>query len=348
MIEMRAALLTGIGQFALQELPVPHMQRDDEVLVRICMVGVCGSDIHYFTSGRIGDSAVRFPFCIGHEAAGIVESTGREVTRVRPGQRIAIDPARSCGSCDQCLNQRENTCRRLRFLGAPGQLSGCLCDYVVLHEAQCFPVPESMTFAEAVLAEPLAVALYAVERARMRSGACAAILGAGPIGQSVLQVLHAQGAGPLFVTDLIEARLDFARRTQPCWAGHPGRDDIEAEISRLAPLQMDVVFECSGTPEALAQGIRLLKPGGKLVMIGIPDRNEIVLPIHELRRKEIDLLNIRRQFGCTEKAIALLAQGRVSVGAMATHHFRLEETAAAFRLVATRGDGVLKAMITLQ
>ncbi len=344
---MQAALLTGIGEFTLREVPAPQIEREDEVLVRIRMVGVCGSDLHYFTSGRIGAALVDFPFVIGHEAAGEVEAVGAGVTRVRPGERIAIDPARSCGHCDQCLSHRENTCRSLRFLGAPGQLPGCLCERVVLREAQCYPLPAGMSFEQATLSEPLAVGIYAVERAGLPAGAHAAILGAGPIGLSVLHVLRARGAGPLYVTEKIAARLAYARQLQPRWAGNPEQEDIEVEIARIAPLQMDVVFECTGTQEALNQGIRLLKPGGRLVLIGIPEENEILLPIHELRRKEIDLLNIRRQAYCTGKAIDLLAHGQVRMEAMATHHFPLGQSAEAFRLVAARADGVIKAMITL-
>ena len=135
-----------------------------DVLIRIRTVGVCGSDIHYYTSGRIGSQIVRFPFIIGHEAAGIVERTGSNVTRVKPGQRIAIDPAVSCGRCDQCKAGRENTCRELLFLGCPEQLEGCLCEYVVLPEKCCFPIEDSLTFEQATLSEPLAIGVYSVER----------------------------------------------------------------------------------------------------------------------------------------------------------------------------------------
>jgi len=344
---MRASLLTGIGEFALRELPKPQIQHDHGILVRIRMVGVCGSDMHYYTSGRIGAAVVHFPFLIGHEAAGVVEATGAGVTRLQPGQRIAVDPALSCGRCDQCLAGRENTCRHLLFRGAPGQLPGCLCEYVVLDERQCFPVSDGLSFELAALSEPLAVALYAVERSRITAGAPAAVLGAGPIGLSLLHVLREREIGPLFVTDRIEARLDYARQLGPEWAGNPDRMDVEAEIGRFAPLQLDFVFECTGNPEAVQQGIRLLKPGGKLVIVGIPGEEEIILPIHELRRKEIDMINIRRQAGTTQKAIDLLESGAIRMDGMATHHFPLEETAAAFDLVGSYRDSVIKAMIAL-
>ena len=344
---MKASLLTGVGEFTLRELPEPEIQHDHDVLVSIRMVGVCGSDIHYYTLGRIGSQTVQFPFIIGHEAAGVIKATGKGVTRVQPGQRIAIDPALSCGRCDQCLAGRANTCRTLLFRGAPGQLPGCLSEYVVLDESQCHPVQETMSFEQATLSEPLAVGLYAVERSCMRAGAHIAIFGAGPIGLAVFHVLRTREPGPVYITEKIDARLAFAERLRPQWAGNPDQVNVAAKISGMDSLLMDIVFECTGNPEAIGQAIDLLKPGGILVIVGIPDQNEISLPIHKVRRREIDILNIRRQAGCTGKAIDLLESGRVKMDEMVTHHFPLEKTAEAFDLVAARRDGVIKAMITL-
>ncbi|MCL5020562.1 MAG: alcohol dehydrogenase catalytic domain-containing protein [Bacteroidetes bacterium] len=129
---MKAALLTEPGKFEIRQLPDPKIENDTDVLIRVKTVGVCGSDMHYYTTGRIGSQVVKYPFIVGHEAAGVVEKTGNGVTRVKPGQRIAIDPAVSCGKCDQCKSGRENTCRKLRFLGAPQQPDGAQCEYVVL------------------------------------------------------------------------------------------------------------------------------------------------------------------------------------------------------------------------
>lgn len=344
---MKAAILTDIGKFSMVDVLPPKMVHDTDVLVRIKQVGVCGSDIHYYQSGRIGAQIIKFPFIIGHEAAGVAEAVGKKVSRVRRGERIAIDPALSCGSCDQCLAGRENTCRSLLFLGNPGQLPGCLCEYVVLNERSCFPVPDTLTFDQATLSEPLAVAVYAVKRAQVSADTDVAILGAGPIGLSVLHVLAAKHPGHIYITDKIEARLAYARQLQPRWCGNPERMDVVGEITRLQPLLLDAVFECSGKPNALAQAIPLLKPGGTLAIVGIPEDEDISLPVHELRRKEITILNIRRQAHCTQKAIDLLASGAVKMDKMATHHFPLEETAAAFELVAGYQDGVIKAMIEL-
>ena len=344
---MKAAFLTGLKQFEIQQVPDPKIIHDTDVLIRIKTVGVCGSDIHYFTSGRIGTQIVQFPFIVGHEAAGVVEKTGKKVNHVKPGQRIAIDPALSCGRCDQCKAGREHTCRKLVFLGNPKQMAGCLSEYIVLHEKCCYPIKNRMTFEQATLSEPLAIGVYAVKRSMLPAQANVAILGAGPIGMSVFHVLRTNKVGNIFVTDKIEERLMYSKKLKPKWTGNPNRADIVKEISNIEPLLLDVVYECSGDPQAIAQALQLLKPGGNLVLVGIPDVNETTFPIHELRRKEITIINIRRQVHCTQKAIDLLDRGRINMDSMVTHRFSLEETQKAFDLVANYRDGVMKAIISV-
>jgi L-iditol 2-dehydrogenase len=344
---MKAALLTGIRQFEIGQVPEPKLTKDTDVLIRIKTVGVCGSDIHYYTTGRIGSQIIQFPFVVGHEAAGIVEQTGKEVTRVKPGQRIAIDPAVYCGHCDQCRAGRENTCRELLFLGCPGQLAGALCEHLALPEICCYPINDSTTFEQATLSEPLAIAVYAVERSHLPARANVAILGAGPIGMSVFHALRAKNACDVYITDKIQDRLDFSRKLHPKWCGNPDRTDVVKEISNLEPLLMDAVYECSGDKVAFDHAIKLLKPGGTLTLVGIPEFDEVSFPIHDLRRKEITIINVRRQAHCTQKAIDLLEQRQINMDTMVTHYFPLEETRQAFDLVANYRDGVMKAMITM-
>ncbi|MGA9452633.1 MAG: alcohol dehydrogenase catalytic domain-containing protein, partial [Verrucomicrobiia bacterium] len=272
---MKAALLTGVRQFEIRQVPEPKIVKPTDVLIRIKMVGVCGSDIHYFTTGRIGSQIVQFPFVVGHEAAGVVEQVGKKVTRVKPGQRIAVDPAVYCGHCDQCRAGRENTCRELLFLGCPGQLAGALCEVIVLPENCCFPIKDQTTFEQATLSEPLAIAVYAVQRSRLPAKANVAILGVGPIGMSVFHVLRTKKVGDVYVTDRIPERLKFSQQLRPQWCGNPERTDVVKEISKAEPLLMDVVYECSGDREAFDHAIKLLKPGGTLALVGIPEFDEV-------------------------------------------------------------------------
>jgi L-iditol 2-dehydrogenase len=345
---MKTAPLTGIRQFSIRNIQTPVIARPNDVLIRMEAVGICGSDVHYYREGKIGDQIVRYPFTIGHEGAGTVEKTGINVTRVRPGDRIAIDPALSCGECDQCLSGRENTCRNLLFLGCPGQMEGCLSEYIALPEKCCFPIPAAMSFEQATLSEPLAIALYAVERTMNAPGAKVAVLGAGPIGMSVLAALRLHNAGAVYMTDAIDERCALAKKQGATWCGNITSIDPVREISTREPFLLDAVFECCGKPEALRQAIALLKPGGVLAVVGIPDKDECALPMHALRRKEITIKNIRRQNRCTQKAIDLLCASAIDLDALVTHHFTLDQIRQAFDLVAGYRDGVMKAMVAFR
>jgi threonine dehydrogenase-like Zn-dependent dehydrogenase len=232
-------------------------------------------------------------------------------------------------------------------LGCPKQLDGSLSEYVVIDEKNCFSINERTTYDQAVLSEPLAIAVYAVERSSLKTNDNIVILGAGPIGMSVFHVLRTKDIGNIYITDKLNERLEFARQLKPAWSGNPDYNNIVREISKREPLLLDIVFECSGDESAIKQGIQLLKPGGNLVIVGIPEADEIAFPIHELRRKEITIINVRRQVNCTQKAIDLLESKQVSMDSMATHHFKLDETQKAFDMVANYKDGVMKAMIVI-
>ncbi len=344
---MKAQVLTGIRQMELREVPDPKLIRDTEVLLKIEEVGVCGSDIHYYETGRIGSQVVRYPFIVGHECAGHVVEVGRGVTRLQSGQRVAVEPAISCHQCDQCLVGREHTCRKLIFLGCPGQIAGCLSEYLVMPEESCFSIDGKLTPTQGVLAEPFAIGLYAVKQSLLQAGAKIAILGAGPIGLSCMAAARAIGVSKIQMTEIIPERMILAQRNGADWVGNPHQEDVVKAINRNQTAQMDVVFECAGQQETLDQAVELLKPGGKLMIVGIPREDRIHFSPDLLRRKEITLINVRRQNHCTQKAIDLQAEHKVNLDFMVTHRFGFEQTRQAFELVAGYKDGVVKAIIQL-
>jgi len=202
-----------------------------------------------------------------------------------------------------------------------------------------------MSMAEAAMVEPFSIGLYAQRMAGVTSGAKLAILGAGPIGLSVLLACRAAVECRVYVTDLIDERLEVARRCGAAWAGSPRATDIVAAISELEPLGVDFVFECAGQQETLDQALEILRPGGMLLVVGIPEVDRVSFPIHTLRRKELTLRNVRRQDGCTEAAIHLIESGAARVDQLVTHHFPLGRSQEAFDLVAGYRDGVVKAII---
>jgi L-iditol 2-dehydrogenase len=344
-MKMRAALLTGLRQMEIREVPAPTLVGPRDVLLRVEAVGVCGSDVHYYATGRIGGLVVEYPFMVGHECAGTVLEVGAQVSEVSIGQRVAVDPLVTCGQCDQCRLGRRHTCRAQRFLGCPGQLPGALGEYLVMPAECCYALPDSMSLGQAVMVEPFSIGLYAQRMARLQPGARIAILGCGPIGLCVMLAVRAADACTIYATDLIPERLQVARRCGADWVGNPRQENIVTSIGAREPLGMDFVFECAGEQETLDQGVELLKPGGTLLLLGIPEVERVSFSIHTMRRKELRLENVRRQNDCVAPAIELIARGVVNVDPLLTHHFPLEQTQKAFELVASYGDGVVKALI---
>ena len=342
---MKAMLLAGIDQMEMREVADPVIASNTDVLIKMAAVGVCGSDVHYYVSGNIGCQVVEYPFAVGHEGSGVVEKIGSAVTNVKPGDRIAIEPAISCGECDQCKAGRDHTCRELTFLGCPGQMEGCLSEYIVMPQECCFKIKESMTFAQAAISEPLAIGVYAVKQSVTMKGAKVGILGAGPIGLSVLLPARAQGGGKIYITDRIDDRVEIAKGAGADWAGNCDKLNIVEEIKAIESGGLDVVFECCGQQDALDQALELLKPGGKLMLIGIPTVDRVSFTIDNMRRKEICVQNVRRQVDCVQDALDMIDDGSIDVDFMATHHFPFEKTKEAFDLVAGYKDGVIKAMI---
>ncbi len=340
---MKAVKLAGIGELAVSEAAEPVIKDEKQVLLKVDAVGVCGSDVHYYKQGKIGSEAVKYPFIVGHECAATVKELGRAVARIKVGDRVVVDPAISCGECSQCRAGRKNTCRNLKYLGCPGQIEGCLCEYIVMPEENCY-VSEKLTAGQAVLCEPLAIAVYAVERAAVNKDSDVAILGAGPIGLSVL-LCSGLKTEKIYVTDRVRERIEAAKNNGALWAGNPDREDIVREILKLKPEGADVVFECAGRQQTIDQAMEILKPGGRLMLIGIPEEDKIHLDIHKMRRKEITIVNVRRQNDCTQKAIDLISKGLVNADFMLTHSFKPEQAADAFEMVAGYRDGVIKAVI---
>jgi len=367
MTGMKAARLTGIRQVRIDEVADPGPVGAGEVLLRVEVVGVCGSDMHYFRTGRIGSQVVTYPFTVGHECAGTVlavgpaaEGHGSSGPVLSVGDRVAVDPLIACEQCDQCLVGREHTCRRQRFLGCPGQAEGALSEFLVMPARCCFPVPEAMTFVQATLAEPFAIGLYTYRLWARSTGVLRGadvsstsqpvlILGCGPIGLSVLAAIKADQPGrPVYVTDLRDNRLALAARMGADWCGNPRTIDLLPTLRQACPLGFAAAFECAGEQETVDHAVELLGPGGKLMLVGIPEADRVTVRPDVMRRKELSLHNVRRQNQCAADAVAMIANGSVNLDAMVTHEFDLPQTAQAFDLVADYADDVVKAMIFLR
>lgn len=326
----------------------PEIITKDDVKIKLSSIGVCGSDIHYYAEGKIGSQVVDYPFPVGHECSGVITEVGENVAHLKPGDLVVVDPAVHCGHCDQCLAGRPHTCRNNKFLGCPGQLDGCLSEYIVMPAFTCFLVTGKMNPVQAALIEPLTIGVYSVKQAQLENNTMAAgIFGAGPIGLSILFKLLADGMENITMIEPLAYRLKKADEIGAKYLIDPKTEDVPAKVEKHNPLLLDVVFEASGEQDAVDNALVILKPGGKLVLVGIPPSAKYTFDMDLMRRKEISVVNVRRQNHCVEEAIELVVSGKVEVEKMVTHQFPLEQTAEAFEMVEGYHDGAIKAMINL-
>ena len=342
---MKAAFLTGLRSMEIRDVPEPEISGPADVLLAVDTVGVCGSDMHYYKAGRIGCQIVEFPWIIGHECAARVLDVGAEVAGLEPGDRVAVDPLVWCHTCDQCRYDSVHTCRNQAFLGCPQQLPGCMCERLVMPEASCFVIPEGMSSTRATLAEPFSIALWARKLAGARNGAKVGVLGSGPIGLCVLAAVKEAVDCTVYQTDLLANRMAAAEGLGAAWTGSPDETDIVADITAAEPDGLDVVFECVGSQETLDQSLELLKPRGRIVIVGISEDSRLTFEMNHMRRKELVVQNVRRQLHCVREAIEMLATEQVNIDSLITHEFTFEQTQEAYDLVADYRDDVIKAMI---
>jgi L-iditol 2-dehydrogenase len=343
---MKAAYLTAPGHMATGHAADPELRSPHDVLLDLQAVGICGSDLHYFRTGRIGSQVLAAPWIMGHECTAVVAEVGAAVQGLAPGDRVAVDPLIACGRCDQCRSGRKHTCREQRFLGCPGQQQGCLCEHLVMPAECCFKVPEHLSVGAAVMVEPFAIALHAHNLLGSAQGKHIAVLGAGPIGLCMLAALRLGGAASVALTDPLAYRTAMAERLGASSVHALGAGDATSAILAARPGGVDAVFDCSGEQAALDQAVSLLAPGGTLVIVGIPETARISFDINALRRKELSVKNVRRQNECTDRAVELIGSGQVQLDEVITHQFELSETQAAFDLVANYRENVGKALIT--
>ena len=345
---MKQVVLTGIKQMSLIQQTEPEIEHQDDVKIKLSSIGVCGSDIHYYAEGKIGSQVVEYPFPVGHECSGIITEVGKNVAHLKIGDLVVVDPAVHCGYCDQCLSGRPHTCRNNKFLGCPEQLDGCLSEYIVMPAFTCFPVTGKMNPVQAALIEPLTIGVYSVQQAQLSSNTLTVgIFGAGPIGLSILFTLRADGFENITMIEPLAYRLEKATEIGAKYQINPETENVLDKVEQNDALLLDVVFEASGEQEAVNNSLKILKPGGKLVLVGIPPSAKYTFDMDLMRRKELAVINVRRQNHCVEKAIELVVSGKVDIEKMVTHNFTLEQTAEAFEIVEGYHDGAIKAMINL-
>ncbi|MCA2225340.1 NAD(P)-dependent alcohol dehydrogenase [Nonomuraea aurantiaca] len=336
---MRAAVLHGIGKILLEERPRPE-PGPREVLVRVASVGTCGSDVHYYEHGRIGDFVVESPLVLGHEPSGTVVVSGPGVGPELVGRRVSVEPGTPDFTCRQCRAGRYNLCPRMRFFGTP-PIDGAFCEYVVVREEFAHPVPDSLSDDAAALIEPLSVGVWACRKARVEPGARVLVTGAGPVGLLCMQTALAFGATDVLVTDVNPVRLRVARDL-----GASETLDVRENPLSDAGFEPDVLLECSGQPAAIGPAIRAVGRAGRVVLVGMGG-DEIPLPLAHVQTRELEVTGTFRYAGTWPAAIALAAAGRVQLDALVTGHYGLAEVEQALTAGA-RDPELVKAVVRPQ
>jgi L-iditol 2-dehydrogenase len=325
---MQAARVHGAGILRLHEEPIPT-PGPGEALVRVTAVGICGSDVHWWKEGRIGADRIIDPLILGHECAGIIESGPRK------GERVAIDPAIPCLHCEFCQEGNQNLCANLRFAGhAP--IDGALRQYIAWPERCLFPLPDALSDADGVMLEPLGVALYSVDRGEVKPGFSVGVFGCGTIGLSVIQIAKAAGATNIFATELpnlknrIQAAESFGAEVYEADKGAEAKKILKETEGR----GVDVAFEAAGDAEAIEAAVAAVKPGGQLILIGIPSNDRIEFAASIARRKDLIIKVIHRMKHTYPRCIRLALSGQVDMKSMITHHFPLAEVEKAYSVAA--------------
>jgi L-idonate 5-dehydrogenase len=301
-----------------------------QVLIRLGAGGICGSDLHYYYEGRNGSFVIREPLIPGHEASGVVAKVGEGVTRVKPGDRIAVSPSQACGRCDYCREGREHLCRNMRFLGSASlypHVQGMFAEYFVLGERQCYPVGTDVGLGELAFAEPLAVGLHAVNRAGELLGKKVLVTGGGTIGCLTVIAARLAGAASVTVSDVLDRPLDTARAVG---AARTIRGDREPDV--LAVPQFDVGFECSGSFAALKSCVAAVKRGGTIVQVGTLPHEPLPFVVNEIMVKELDFKGAFRWGIEFDWAVEYIASRRVDVSPLLSGQFPLTDAVKAFAL----------------
>ena len=344
---MQSVQLVARERVELREMPEPPEPGPGEVTVQVRAVGLCGSDMHFYLEGACAGYPAIYPCVLGHEPAGEVVAVGPGVEHLTEGARVAIEPAITCGRCEFCLAGRHNLCEKLLFMGGL-QAPGLLREWATIPARNAVPIPAAMSYPVATVIEPLAVILHALDLTRLEAGETVAVLGAGPIGLLAAAVARIAGAGQVIVADRIAHRLALARQL--------GADvvvDIDRERAEEAILDSTggrgahLILDCAGKPESLNPALQAVRPGGRVVLIGIPPDSITGVDLHAAMHREATLYALKRSNRNDHAAMELIETGKIDAEKLITHRFALTEADRAFRTLAEYADGVAKAVVEI-
>jgi L-iditol 2-dehydrogenase len=344
--KMKVAVMTGLRQmgFEQRDIPVPG---EDEVLVKLEYVGICGSDLHYYESGRIGDYIVQPPFVLGHEPGGTVVEVGGRVTHLKKGDRVALEPGKTCGRCAFCRAGKYNLCPDVIFFATP-PVDGVFQEYVAHDASLCFKLPDNVSTLEGALIEPLAVGFHAANQGGAKAGQTAVVFGAGCIGLVSMMALAAEGVSAVYVVDVQPKRLEKALELGAAAVIDASRENVPARVQALTGGRgCDLVIETSGTEAAANQAVHITRKGAVIVLVGYSKSGMLNLPMGLAMDKELRFETVFRYRHIYPTAIEAVSRGRVNLKGIVTHRFRLDDVQNAMDSSIRDKAEIVKAVIEI-
>lgn len=344
--KMKVAVMLGIGKMGFEERDIPN-PKDDEVLVKLEYVGICGSDLHYYETGAIGDYVVNPPFVLGHEPGGTVVEVGKNVKHLKVGDRVALEPGKTCGHCEFCKTGRYNLCPDVVFFATP-PVDGVFQEYVA-HEADlCFKLPDNVSTLEGALLEPLAVGFHAAIQGEAHLGQRAVVMGAGCIGLVSMMALKARGVSEVYVVDIMEKRLEKALELGATEVINGAKENVLERVKQLTDgAGVDLVIETAGTEITTRQAIHMAKKGSNIVLVGYSKSGEMTLPMSLALDKELTFKTVFRYRHIYPMAIDAVAAGKVNLKGIVTDIFGLDEAQKAMDYSVNNKADIVKAVIRI-
>lgn len=341
---MKVAVMTELQKIEFEERPIPQ-PKEDEVLVKVEYVGICGSDLHYYEHGRIGNFIVDGPFVLGHEAGGTVVEVGEKVTHLKVGDRVALEPGKTCGKCEFCRTGRYNLCPDVEFFATP-PVNGVFQEYVAHEAGLCFKIPDNMDTMEAALIEPLAVGFHAARQGNAQAGQTAVVMGAGCIGLVNLLALKAMGVSTVYVVDVMQKRLDKAMELGATGVINGMETDTVEELNRLTGGKgVDLVIETAGSEVTCRQSVYICKKGATIVFVGYSPSGDVNMPMGTAIDKELTFKSIFRYRHVYPAAIEAVASGKVNVKGIVTNVFDFDDMQNALDTSVRDKTNIVKSVI---
>jgi L-iditol 2-dehydrogenase len=345
---MKAAVLYKPREIKFEDREMPRIITDTDVLVEVRNVGICHSDVHYYVHGRIGDFLVKEPLVLGHECSGVIIDKHPTIKHLEIGDRVIIEPAAPCRTCEYCKVGRYNICENLKFMGTP-PTDGAFREYFTWPSDFIYKMPDTMSLEEGALIEPFSVALYSVRRSGLSPGDRVAILGAGTIGLMTLLATLTCGSSEVFITDIVDSKLRLAEELGATAAINANKEDPVKTIKYLTNGKgPDIVFDAVGIERTFTQALNIVKIGGKVVIIGLGFEDLTTSPIINIPCKEINVLGILRYANVFPQAIRLVASKKLPLTKLITHRLNLSELVKGMEMIVKGEEDVIKVMIKVR